>query len=848
MQNKKETKKTAKKPASTAAKTKRPQGQPKQKKALPAAKSDNTPIARLMAAASRAALPAISLASVDATKTTKKATAKKESSETKGKASGAKSKAAAKDKGQATANGKAKVADKANGKAKADNTVKASASNNAANTAGGKAKVASKPMVSSKAAATANGKALANEKTAAKKDAQAPQASNKAPKKSAASSAGNPTGSIKATANGKATPKKATANGKAAPIKEAQATTSDKAAPVDKATAAATKATSAKKSAKSSEAEKPAVKKGDASKASKTTTADGKAAAKKGAKATKTTKGAAGKSASTNKGKTQPAASSKADANSESAGAKASATGKTDANPKAKDAPASKKNRYVPAHQAPPANKIEAIKQLPATMRTKALMARDWVVENWRTPKFIAIVSVVALYVICSVVFSVFYLPGTTINGNDVSMRTTASITSQAEQTSKDYVLTVSGDGTNFSIKGNDVDLAFDADSFGKEAKGRLFGWAWPIGLLTPRGFDVGDGVSFNEDKVKELVKTAVDNVNKNATLPQNATIAYDANKGTFTAKEEKGGTALSNDTTWESVSRGLHDLKDHVELGNAELQQPTVTASSPQMNEALSHANSLGKKELPLTVNDKTAKTVDGALMSQWLTIDDSYNIVADLDLVTDWAKTDLSSEIDTAGTARTYTRTNDGKRIEVYGGGTYGWNMDGAKLAEAVCDRIANDSFEPLEIPMKSKGAVYVHGKQDWGPRYVDVDLTEQYVRMFDEDSNVVMESACVSGNLAENNDTVTGVFALEKKESPATLVGLDENGDGQPDYENEVQYWMPFYGGYGLHDALWRSYFGEDVYQYDGSHGCINLPYWAAELLYSYIRVGDTVVVHF
>ena len=55
------------------------------------------------------------------------------------------------------------------------------------------------------------------------------------------------------------------------------------------------------------------------------------------------------------------------------------------------------------------------------------------------------------------------------------------------------------------------------------------------------------------------------------------------------------------------------------------------------------------------------------------------------------------------------------------------------------------------------------------------------------------------------------------------------------------------MPFYGGYGLHDAIWRDTFDYDTYLTDGSHGCVNLPYYAAATLYELCEVGDPVVVH-
>jgi lipoprotein-anchoring transpeptidase ErfK/SrfK len=126
--------------------------------------------------------------------------------------------------------------------------------------------------------------------------------------------------------------------------------------------------------------------------------------------------------------------------------------------------------------------------------------------------------------------------------------------------------------------------------------------------------------------------------------------------------------------------------------------------------------------------------------------------------------------------------------------------------------------------------------------------VDLEAQFVRLFDETGNVIWESACVSGDLYESRSTVTGVFEIYSKQLGVTLVGLDYNNDGQPDYESYVNFWMPFYGGYGLHDATWREYFGGDIYIDYGSHGCLNLPLDVAMQIYNYIDETTPVIIYY
>ena len=71
--------------------------------------------------------------------------------------------------------------------------------------------------------------------------------------------------------------------------------------------------------------------------------------------------------------------------------------------------------------------------------------------------------------------------------------------------------------------------------------------------------------------------------------------------------------------------------------------------------------------------------------------------------------------------------------------------------------------------------------------------------------------------------------------------------KKADGTYEYESHVDYWMPFNGGIGFHDATWRSKFGGTIFQTSGSHGCINLPPEKASVLYDLIYKGMPVLCY-
>ena len=117
------------------------------------------------------------------------------------------------------------------------------------------------------------------------------------------------------------------------------------------------------------------------------------------------------------------------------------------------------------------------------------------------------------------------------------------------------------------------------------------------------------------------------------------------------------------------------------------------------------------------------------------------------------------------------------------------------------------------------------------------VVVDLDNQTVKVY-KNGKCICTSGCVTGNDGVS-DTPRGEFEIEGKEENRQLTG-----EG---YSVNVKYWMPFSGGCGLHDADWREDFGGDIYQGNGSHGCINLPEYMAETIYKTCPEGTTVIVY-
>ena len=195
-----------------------------------------------------------------------------------------------------------------------------------------------------------------------------------------------------------------------------------------------------------------------------------------------------------------------------------------------------------------------------------------------------------------------------------------------------------------------------------------------------------------------------------------------------------------------------------------------------------------------------------------------------------------DTARELDTYGKNRKFT-TALGVELTLPSGG-YGWKTDKEGESQELIQLIYQGSVLEKEPLYTSRGAN--KGSDDIGDSYVEIDLSNQHLYLFWE-GEIVLESDFVSGDMTKSGRmTPPGVFGLTYKTRNAVLRGED--------YETPVNYWMPFNGNIGMHDATWRSSFGGSIYITNGSHGCVNLPLDKAAQIYEYVSTGFPVICYY
>jgi lipoprotein-anchoring transpeptidase ErfK/SrfK len=123
----------------------------------------------------------------------------------------------------------------------------------------------------------------------------------------------------------------------------------------------------------------------------------------------------------------------------------------------------------------------------------------------------------------------------------------------------------------------------------------------------------------------------------------------------------------------------------------------------------------------------------------------------------------------------------------------------------------------------------------------KVIKISIADQTMYLY-EKGQLVNSGPITSGK--DSTPTVIGTYAIYKKQYGTYLTG--------PGYSLWVDHWMPFYAGYGIHDACnskdcWRTVYGGQDYKYAGSHGCINTPYDLVSYVWNWADVGTPVITY-
>lgn len=449
----------------------------------------------------------------------------------------------------------------------------------------------------------------------------------------------------------------------------------------------------------------------------------------------------------------------------------------------------------------------------------------------------IIVFSLIAvMYTVAAVWFSFHYNYRTYINGVDYSFYSLDEVGDVIEGYIEDYSLTIkTREGGSYVIEPEDIDLLIEPSTTAKKIHSTQNGFLWIYYIFVDKTYELTYSASYDEEKLREILGSMDFVSEKNMEKPEDARVAVEDGEAVIIS--EKDGNYIDFEKLCAIIDEALVSGSSDVNIDDkGAYEEPKLFSDSEEIVSSKAELDKL--LEMTITYRlDEVTWELDSEVYGDWLSYSDGSWTFSHDD-IRKYVE-DIAKKYDTYGTDREFV-THDGDKLTLCGW-CYGWQIDVDGETEELEGLLKEGKSVDDHVPsLDATGAAYTENG-DIGYSYIECDMGEQHIYVY-VDGRLKMESDCVTGSISGGYATPEGVYCILYKKSPALLVGED--------YKTPVTYWIPFIAseGIGFHDATWRGSFGGSIYKNSGSHGCVNLPYSAAEKLFNIVYNGMPVICYY
>ncbi|MBR6328313.1 MAG: L,D-transpeptidase/peptidoglycan binding protein [Lachnospiraceae bacterium] len=443
----------------------------------------------------------------------------------------------------------------------------------------------------------------------------------------------------------------------------------------------------------------------------------------------------------------------------------------------------------------------------------------------------IPLILLLALYVGPAIYFAGHFSFNTYVNGNEAFKKTAEMLEEEMLSNLGKYKLTVHARGVDEVITAQQLSITPRMKDQYKDILKSQNPLIWPVYLFKETHLTTANVVEYSDSELEKIIdKMSIFDVNRIA-LPVDAHVSEESGDDGFYVVKETDGNEPIRSAVVREIGAALDVLESEVTLSDECYTKAEITSDDPTLNKLCDNLNTYCKVDLVYQFGEEEIR-VNGTRVREWCDINGT-EVTLDEEKIKDFV-TLLSRTYDTFGKTR-HLKTHSGEVVDVTGG-DYGWWMDRATETKELTEDIKAGK-KGVRTPVYF-GTAAAYGEEDWGDSYVEINLDKQHLWVY-SGGTVVEESDFVSGCVNKRTTTPVGTYAITYKEREATL-----NGEN---YSSSVDYWMPFNGNVGMHDASWRSKFGGELYVTNGSHGCINLPKSKAAAIYDIVTKGEAVLVY-
>ena len=474
---------------------------------------------------------------------------------------------------------------------------------------------------------------------------------------------------------------------------------------------------------------------------------------------------------------------------------------------------------------------------------------RERAMKTLKMRAIIAGAAVVALIVIYSVIAAGYrhkFLPNTHVNGFDVGSMSVADVEDILKKSVEKYRLELAfRGGLNETVTSSDIGLTYVSSNEVEKLVENQNRMGWIASTFGKKHYyTVKTSFHYDSSVLRNHLKSLPEFSDEFITNPKNSTVVKDADNY-YRVSTEFQGNKPNEDVIFAAVDEAVNASVPRLSLTaipDAYLR-PTMTSSDETLTERADWLNRYLDTNITIRMRDGSTEVIDRARLASWAEKDDEglyylsddnvymkiYKIVEDAAAKYDDTHDKLDFKSTNLGTVRLKCST------------PYGYKINVDSQTEKIFTKVYAHEQGEYEI----ENSVRETAEDKIGDTYIEVDITNQHVYYY-IDGKLFVDTPCVTGLESDyDRRTPSGVYAIFNMQEDQILGSLTSIYDEQR-YESHVNYWMPFFESYGMHDAEWRENFGGEIYLQYGSHGCVNLPYDYAKKIYQNLEIWTPVIV--
>lgn len=442
------------------------------------------------------------------------------------------------------------------------------------------------------------------------------------------------------------------------------------------------------------------------------------------------------------------------------------------------------------------------------------------------------------------------FMNGTKLCGvYDVSNMTAREAQEKIAQDIESYSLTVRfRGGSKETITSKDIDFIYrPGDSIEKALQEQDLR-KWPVAALFGLDQDISLNASYSTPELESLVASFKEVQPENMTAPADARVEY--RDGKFQIAAEKEGTQLDESLVLEAVQKAIGRHMSELDLNSVSgiYQEPAVRSDDAGLAKQVTELEKLAGGSVTYDMPGGTRVILDGNTTKDWLGTDENGDYYRDDAL---WNRhireyvAAFAENYDTAGKGHSFT-TTDGETVTVPGNDSYGYSLDQEEEAAQLAKDLSGNGTVEREPLWKSRELADPDVHDGFGNSYCEIDLTNQHMWVY-SNGRLVADTDIVSGINDESHRTPAGIYFVSAKKKTAHPKKKRQQ-DGSYGSHKTVRYWIQFSdSGLGMMEASWRYNFGGNIYKYNGSNGCIDLPASAAQTVYDSVSEKMPVIIY-